>query len=262
MTLRIGWYTTARGMGSRKMFSAVKTAIDSEILDAEIKFVFLNREVGESESTDDFIAELVKQNVPVINFSSVRFRKKLGAALTRGSGQLPAWRQKYDVEVSNLVRSYETDIGVLAGYMLIFSPNFVNSRVLINLHPALPNGPVGTWQQVIETLIAKKETHSGVMAHLAIPEVDRGPVATFCRYPIQGDKQIDVLWENFNKSQDSNELFDSIRELGMSYEAPFLVATLQQFARGIIRLESNKLSSTKSIPIDVTEGTLLLRGGD
>ena len=47
----------------------------------------------------------------------------------------------------------------------------------------------------------------------------------------------------------------------MSYEAPFLVATLQQFARGIIRLESNQLSSTKSIPIDITEGTLLLRGG-
>lgn len=259
MVLRIGWYTTARGMGSRKMFAAVKAAIDSGLLDAEIKFVFMNREVGESESTDEFIAELREQNIPVITFSSVQFRKKLGVTLTQDLDDLPPWRQKYDVEVGNLVASYETDIGVLAGYMLIFSPDFVNSHILLNLHPALPDGPVGTWQKVIETLIVERKTHSGVMAHVAIPEVDKGPVATFCKYPIRGNKQIDLLWQNFDTTQDSSNLFDSIRELGMSYEAPFLVATLQQFARRIIQLESSQLTSTESIPIDVTDGTLLLR---
>ena len=259
MTLSIGWYTTARGIGSRKMFTAVKSAIDSGFLDAEIKFVFINRAVGESESTDDFIEELLQHGIPVINFSSVQFRKNLGVARARDSDALPPWRQKYDDEVANLVRPYDTDIGVLAGYMLIFSPNFVNSHVLLNLHPALPDGPTGTWQKVIQTLIADGETHSGVMAHVVIPQVDEGPVATFCKYSIRGDEPIDVAWRSFNESKDISVLFDLIREIGVSYEAPFLVATLQQFARGIIQLKSNQLDSVRSIPIDVTEDTLRFR---
>jgi folate-dependent phosphoribosylglycinamide formyltransferase PurN len=259
MTLRIGWYTTARGMGSRKIFAAVKTAIDSGFIDAEIKFVFINRAVGESESTDAFIEELLDQDIPVINFSSVQFRKEMGVARAKISDEVPSWRQGYDAEVANLVRPYGTDIGVLAGYMLIFSPDFVNAHVLLNLHPALPDGPIGTWQKVIETLISDRETHSGVMAHVAIPEVDKGPVATYCKYPIRGEGPIDLVWQSIDESKDTSVLFNLIREIGMSYEAPFLVATLQQFTRGIIRLESNQLNSTESIPIDVTEATLLFR---
>ena len=143
--------------------------------------------------------------------------------------------------------------------MLIFSPNFVNAHALLNLHPALPDGPVGTWQKVIEALIMEHKTHSGVMAHVVTPEVDEGPVATFCKYSIRGDESIDVAWRSFDKSKDKGVLFDLIREIGVSYEAPFLVATLQQFARGIIQLKSNQLDSGKSIPIDVTEDTLRFR---
>ena len=67
------------------------------------------------------------------------------------------------------------------------------------------------------------------------------------------------IWRSFDKSKDKSVLFDLIREIGVSYEAPFLVATLQQFARGIIQLKSNQLDSGKSIPIDVTEDTLRFR---
>ena len=122
MTLSIGWYTTARGIGSRKMFTTVKSAIDSGFLDAEIKFVFINRAVGESESTDDFIEELLQNGIPVINFSSVQFRKNLGVARAHDSDALPPWRLKYDDEVANLVRPYDTDIGVLA-CLLYTSPS-------------------------------------------------------------------------------------------------------------------------------------------
>ena len=54
MTLRIGWFTTARGPGSRAMFEAVRAAIDAGAMDAELAVVFCNRERGESEATDSF----------------------------------------------------------------------------------------------------------------------------------------------------------------------------------------------------------------
>ncbi len=54
MTLRLGWFTTARGQGSRRMFEAVQQAIAAGEFDAEIAVVFSNRDRGEAETTDSF----------------------------------------------------------------------------------------------------------------------------------------------------------------------------------------------------------------
>ncbi|MCB9492212.1 MAG: phosphoglycerate transporter, partial [Dehalococcoidia bacterium] len=53
MTLRIGWYTT-RGRSSRAMFEAVLDAIRAGTLDAEIAYVFSNRDPGDDPVTDAF----------------------------------------------------------------------------------------------------------------------------------------------------------------------------------------------------------------
>ena len=55
---------------------------------------------------------------------------------------------------------------------------------MINLHPAAPNGPDGTWQEVIWKLIEQRADHSGVKIHLVTEELDRGPTIAYCRYPI------------------------------------------------------------------------------
>src|SRR5690606_5044607 len=54
MTFRFGWFTTARGPGSRGMYEAVAKAIADGRLDAEFAFVFANRERGENPLTDSF----------------------------------------------------------------------------------------------------------------------------------------------------------------------------------------------------------------
>ena len=59
--------------------------------------------------------------------------------------------------------------------MHIVSEDIINTSPALNLHPALPGGPVGAWQDVIWELISQDATESGVMVQLTTAEVDQGP---------------------------------------------------------------------------------------
>ena len=43
----------------------------------------------------------------------------------------------YDAEVARLISPHRAEISVLAGYMLIFTPDFVADRVILNLHETI-----------------------------------------------------------------------------------------------------------------------------
>jgi phosphoribosylglycinamide formyltransferase 1 len=262
--LHIGWFTTARGPGSRSMFEAVSEAIASGALDARFAYVFCNREPGEDPATDSFF-ELVRHttDAPLLTLSSVRFRKEHGGERSRPDEALPAWRAEYDAAVARLLASHEADVHVLAGYMLILTPGFVEGRTILNLHPALPGGPIGTWREVIRDLIRSRATESGVMVHLAIPDVDAGPVAAYCRYAIRGGN-LDPLWDEVEPRIDdldddaieATELFQRIRDRGVEREAPFLVATLAAFASGRLRADGARLlhaHGNEAASLDLTE---------
>ena len=73
----------------------------------------------------------------------------------------------------------------MAGYMLISSPAFCRRYAILNLHPALPGDPTGTWQQVIWQLLEDDAAETGAMMHLATAQLDRGPVrsaTSACRF--------------------------------------------------------------------------------
>ena len=229
MTLRVGWYTTGRGAGSRGMFEAVRDAIGAGTLDAQIAFVFCNREPEEDEATDAFFEVVRAAGIPLITLSSVCFRKEHGGRRSRPGAPLPEWREEYDAEIARLIEPHAAEIGVLAGYMLIFTAPFVRTHRLLNLHPALPGGPTGTWREVICELIRAGATESGMMAHVAIPEVDMGPVAAFCRYPIAAARPAAGVSD---AEIEDSPLFASIRSAGLRREAAFLVAALQAEAEG------------------------------
>lgn len=233
MVLRIGWFTTARGSGSKGMYEAVVSAIDNGLLDAEVAFVFCNRERGESSITDEFLDAVQARGTPVERLSSVKFRKSVGGGRSQAGQPLPEWRVEYDTEVDRLLAKYRFDVGVLAGYMLIFTEQFVVKHSLLNLHPALPTGPYGTWREVILDLIRERRRKSGVMVHIAAPEVDRGPVLSWIEYDLH-ESRLRRLWKALEPKIDSltddeleqTELFGAIRELQVTWERPFLVATL------------------------------------
>ena len=262
MTLRLGWFTTARGSGSRAMFEAVSEAMGSGALDAEFAVVFCNRERGEAETTDAFFDLVTREGIPLVTRSSVAYRRSVGGERSRPGDPLPPWRIDYDRSVAEALAAHHFDVGVLAGYMLIFGREFVDEHALLNLHPALPEGPAGTWQEVIRTLIRQRATESGVMVHLAVAEVDAGPVVAYCRYPLRG-LEFDALWGASearvdtldDDTLDASELFLAIRAAGVARESPFLVAALEAVASGNARAEPGRVVDAGGRPVGPVDVT-------
>lgn len=177
--LKIGWFSTGRGEGSLGLLRFVQERILASRLDARIEFVFSNREAGEAEGSDRYLGLVEDYGLPLATLSSARFRRAQ-------KGRFADHREEYDLQVMDLLSSYSPDICVLAGYMLIASGTMCRGYPLLNLHPALPDGPIGTWQEVIWELIRTGATYTGAMAHLATEDVDRGPVVSYCTVPITG----------------------------------------------------------------------------
>ena len=90
-------------------------------------------------------------------------------------------RRDYDSRLADFVKTREPDYIVLAGWMRLLTPVFLDcfpNRV-INLHPALPGTFPGTHaiQRAYEAYRGGEIEHTGVMVHLVPDEgVDNGPV--------------------------------------------------------------------------------------
>ena len=263
MTLRIGWFTTARGPGSRAMYEAVQRAVSAGALDAELAVVFCNRERGESDATDAFFDLVEAAGVPLVTRSSVGYRKAVGGGRSRPGEPLPAWRLDYDRLVDADLERHPFEIAMLAGYMLILEREFVTKHAVLNLHPALPTGPAGLWQGVIRELIRTRAEESGVMLHLAIAAVDEGPPVAYCRYPLR-DQALEALREQLpgpatsldDAALDASALFAAIRERGVARESPLVVATLAAFAAGKLRVEGRRVldaAGQPAPPADLTK---------
>jgi len=274
MTLTIGWFSTGRGPGSRRLLATVHDEIAAGRLDARIAFVFCNREPGQDPQTDLFLEQSRGYNLPLVCLSSLRFRREQGESPARPGEPLPQWRREFDREVIRLLAPYEFDIGMLAGYMLIGTDVMCERYDLLNLHPAAPDGPPGTWQEVIWWLIETGADHSGVRIHLATTDLDMGPPVTYCVYTLRGP-EIDPLWREVErrgvaavKAEDGEEnaLFQEIRRLGVERELPLVVETLRAFAEGRVSVRDKQVVDAEGRRIagyDLTEEieTIVTRAG-
>jgi folate-dependent phosphoribosylglycinamide formyltransferase PurN len=146
------------------------------------------------------------------------------------------------------LEGFHPDLCVLAGYMLIVGKEMCQRYNMINLHPAAPGGPKGTWQEVIWQLIDNKAEETGVMMHLVTPELDMGPPVTYCTFPIRG-KPFDKYWREIEgqsvaeirqRQGENNPLFKLIRKHGLAREFPLIIATLKAFSQGKVRISPKK----------------------
>ncbi len=242
--LRVGWFATGRGEGSQKLLHAAVEAIRDRALDVQISFVFCNRERGQAPTTDTFLDQVRSYGIPLVTLSDRPFRREHGGDVARMGEPLPAWRQAYDRAVHEALEPYPYDIGMLAGYMLITTSPLYESHPLLNLHPAAPGQPAGTWQEVTWKLIESRADHGGVRIHLVTGELDAGAIATYCTYPLRGGS-IDLLWRDTGsrsvdeiRESEGEEypLFREIRRRGSARELPLVVETLRAFADGRLRL--------------------------
>jgi len=251
--LTIGWFSTGRDEAARQLLQVVYQKIRSGDIKGKIVFTFSNREPGEDEESDLFFELVRSYKIPLICFSSQKFKDLPDIT----SKALPEWRLEYDHEVMKRLGGFHPDLCVLAGYMLIVGKEMCRRYDMINLHPAVPGGPKGSWQEVIWTLIENKASQSGVMMHLVTPELDSGPVITYCTYPIRGES-FDNYWRELDgrsvaeikKEQgEKNALFQLIRRHGLAREFPLITSTLKAFSQGEIKIEAGKLFDRKGSPI-------------
>lgn len=102
-------------------------------------------------------------------------------------------RESYDKALQAEIESLNPDYIVLAGFMRILTPEFVNtfSGKLVNIHPSLLPKYKGlnTHQQAIDN---GDEEH-GVSVHFVTPELDGGPVIIQSRVPVfEDDTAVDL----------------------------------------------------------------------
>jgi len=244
---QLGWFSTGRDKAARDLLATVQSSIKWGEIEAEIAFVFCNREPDESGESDLFIKLVEDYHIPLICFSYQKFKAKKGMPNINQEGALPLWRLEYDREVMTRLQGFHPDLCVLAGYMLIVGGEMCQRYNMINLHPAAPDGPTGTWQEVIWQLIDNKTEETGVMMHLVTPQLDKGPPVTYCTFPIRGNlfdrywQEIETLPVNSPKRHnEENPLFKLIRKYGLAREFPLIVSTVKAFSQGKIRISLEK----------------------
>jgi phosphoribosylglycinamide formyltransferase-1 len=245
---KIGWFSTGRDKAARDLLTTVHRSIKKGEINAEILFVFSNREQGEDRESDAFFRLVRRYRIPLVYQSSNRFKQRFGKG----------WRSRFEKEAIRRLEGFHPDLCVLAGYMLIVGAEMCHRYPMINLHPAAPGGPKGTWQEVIWRLMEEGARGTGVMMHLVTPELDEGPPVAYCTFPIRG-KSFYRYWKAIEglpvdevkaKQGEGNLLFMLIRKHGLAREFPLIVATIKAFSEGRVRIEGGQVVDSAGKPID------------
>jgi formyltetrahydrofolate-dependent phosphoribosylglycinamide formyltransferase len=97
-----------------------------------------------------------------------------------------------------LLRSYDTELVVLAGYLKLVPEVVVQAyeNRMLNIHPALlPSfgGPGMYGHHVHEAVLASGATVSGPTVHVVTAEYDRGPIVAQWPVPVSADDTPDTL---------------------------------------------------------------------
>jgi phosphoribosylglycinamide formyltransferase-1 len=259
---KIGWFSSGRDEAARELLKVVYDSIQTGFINAEFDFVLSNRERGQDMESDAFFDLAGNYGIPLVCYSSRKFQPEMRKK------NLEEWRIAYDREVMKLLENHDPDLCVLAGYMLITGHEICKKYVMINLHPAEPGGPTGTWQEVIWKLIQNRADRTGVMMHHVTEILDRGPAITYCTFPIRGGK-FDGLWNDMEeklkkeslediiqKEGENEPLFAEIRKEGVRRELPLIIQTIKEFAEGRVKVEEGKIvAEGKILPgaYDLTE---------
>jgi folate-dependent phosphoribosylglycinamide formyltransferase PurN len=231
--LNIGWFSTGRDEAARQLLQAVQNKSHSGDINGKISFVFSNREPGEAKESDLFFELVQSYSIPLVCLSHKKFKT---AKEEEDLGIKKEWRIKYHREVNKKIEPFAPDLCVLAGYMLIVSEELCQKYDMINLHPAPPGGPTGSWQEVIWTLIQNKAETAGAMMHLVTPELDRGPVVTYCLFSIKGEP-----FAEYWRKDDKDMLFRLIRQHELAREFPLITLTLQSLSRGEVSIKDGRV---------------------
>jgi len=96
-------------------------------------------------------------------------------------------REQFDAALQSQIEQYSPDLVVLAGFMRILTPQFVDFYAgrMVNIHPSLLPAFKGlhTHRQAIEAGV----TEHGATVHLVTAELDHGPILDQARVAVYPD---------------------------------------------------------------------------
>ncbi len=262
--MKIGWLSTGRDEAARNLLKTVHDDLKDSGAPAKIQWIFCHREIGDGPENEEALQRSLffqlagELGIEVKTLSHVRFMPELrkkglleSHSAELASPDLERWRNLFGQEVVKAVADDPADLVVMAGYMLIIGEPELRALDLVNIHPALPWGPKGTWQEVIHQLIAEDAYDQGIMVHLVTKELDRGPVISYCRFPIKGEGWND-LWERWKQDigpdssrgqRENHPLFRKIRLTGEVRELPLLSGAIIELANGRIAIRDKRIFS-------------------
>jgi formyltetrahydrofolate-dependent phosphoribosylglycinamide formyltransferase len=173
--------------GSGTNLQAIIDAIETGSLKAKIALVIANRKAAYG------LTRAENHQIPTLYFP---LKPYTAAGASRAS---------YDGELALRVAVYKPTLVVLAGWMHVFSPAFLDAFAnrVINLHPALPGMFPGTHaiERAFEAYQRGEISASGCMIHYVIPEVDAGAVIATTTVAFQTDDTLETYTERMHSAE-------------------------------------------------------------
>ncbi len=102
-------------------------------------------------------------------------------------------RQNFDEAIQDRLKNYDIDLIVLAGFMRILTPAFVEKwpERIINIHPSLLPDYKGV--NTHERAIKDGKSEAGCTVHFVNAELDSGPTILQARVPVRSDDTPETL---------------------------------------------------------------------
>ena len=113
-------------------------------------------------------------------------------------------RENYLDEVTNLLKYYNLDLLVFAGWNVIVTPTFINNyKKIINLHPALSNSFIGMncVRKAYDAYQRGEIKYTGSMVHEVSDNLDRGKVLQEVNVPIYENDSYEMLETRLKRSE-------------------------------------------------------------
>jgi len=151
-------------------------------------------------------------------------------------------RSEFDAALADVIDSFSPDLVVLAGFMRILTPQFVNRFLgrLINIHPSLlPKYPgLHTHQRAIDA----GDSEAGATVHFVTPELDGGPAIVQAKVPLE-----------------SNDTAESLASRVLGFEHQIYPLAAEWFCQGRLELREghvildNELLPEGGVSVEIAE---------
>lgn len=157
--------------GSGTNFEAIAQAIADKQLNAQVQVVIYNNPEAK------VVARAERWGVPTVLINHRNFKS----------------REDCDAQIVETLRHHQVEWVVMVGWMRVVTPTLLNaySKRVLNIHPSLLPSFKGV--RGVEQALAAGVRITGCTVHIAVPEVDSGPVLIQAAVPVFPDDTPETL---------------------------------------------------------------------